>query len=125
MNSLTFTLPTLPPSANNMYINNPKTGGRFIRKSAKQWKEQAILKIKNAVQHSEWEIKPKTPLRVQVILNHPYVLKWDVAGREKALMDSLADAIGVDDRYIMQLEMIKREGPEEVCVMVQAIPQAY
>ena len=116
--NLFITLPTVPPSANHMYVNNPRTRGRFISKEAKSWKEGASTIIKNEIQQQQWTVPPKTSLRVSVIIQHPYILRFDVAGKEKALLDALSDAIGVDDRYVMELVLKKQKGEEQVSVMV-------
>jgi Holliday junction resolvase RusA-like endonuclease len=115
--AFTVTLPILPPPLNNAYINIAGRG-RILSPAAREWKDTAVLQVRNAMQHIGWTCAPKTDWHMVMELVHPKVHAWDLDGRLKFLIDVLADVIGSDDRYLMSLFVVKRRGPEQVLVRV-------
>lgn len=111
-------IPSVPMSANNLYVNNPKTNGRYLKKEAKEWKAQAIEIIKTQALDQGFFRAPKTELEVFVVIYHPQILRFDIAGKEKLILDAIAEATGIDDRYVMDLHLTKRKGEPLTAVRI-------
>jgi Holliday junction resolvase RusA-like endonuclease len=106
----------LPPSLNGAYPT-VMTGRGMIRRAlspeAKAWKAEAIPLMRNAVQQSDWQPRPKTPLRVAVWYCSPTIYHYDLDGKVKLLSDALAEALGVDDRYVVEWQLRKSRAKEQ------------
>lgn len=118
--SLTVELPRLPPSSNNAYMNTYGRG-RALTPEARTWKAAAILLIRHAAVAAGFTPAPRTSLRLEIHLSLPAVRRSDASGRIKLLEDAVAAAIGIDDRYVDELVVTKRRGPEAVQVVVTAL----
>ena len=102
MNSLTLTLPELPPSINQAYANSPnsKGRGRFKTGKYKAWEKLCLYVAK----------RPKSPmtgdLMVCYTFTRPDERRRDVANLEKVLSDFLVKAgIIEDDSQIVDLRL--------------------
>lgn len=109
MPHLEVTLDDIPPSLNNLYATIEIKGRsrRVLSSAANAWKHAAALIIRNAAQHQQWTVAKKTPLYVEILYAAPDVLRWDIDGKPKLLLDALSDAFGIDDRYVMSLNQMK------------------
>ncbi len=104
----------LPPSANNLYANNARTGGRFKTEKYKSYElevarwarlnayqldplRRIIEKMKpNWVFHVDRQFYQK-PYRIMTKLGAPR--KNDTSNRFKALDDTMSQLLGIDDSY--------------------------
>lgn len=118
MTPLHITLTTLPPSLNNLYAT--VNGRRVLTSAARAWKGATAWEIKAAALAQGWAIAPKTPLAVTVAYSAPDVLRWDLDGKAKLLLDALCEAFGIDDRYVMTLAQSKARGAVGVRMEVRA-----
>lgn len=116
MAALTVRLDSIPPSLNNLYATVGNR--RVLRSSANDWKRAAAWQMKAAATAQGWSAERKVPLFVEVLYSAPDVLRWDIDGKPKLLLDALCEAFGLDDRYVMSLEQTKVRGPAWVEVRV-------
>lgn len=122
---LALTLDTMPPSLNNLYCTITVKGisRRVLTGDAKKWKADATVIIRNAGRLQGFDIAPKSPFAITVLYQAPNVLVWDVDGKAKLLVDSLCDAFGIDDRYLMELHQRKQRGPCAVALKVWGLQE--
>jgi Holliday junction resolvase RusA-like endonuclease len=113
MTALEVTLDDLPPSLNNLYATIEVKGRsrRILSSAANDWKRQAAWTMFAAAREQGWAVEAKVPLSVEVIYTAPDVLRWDLDGKIKLLLDAFSFAFGVDDRYVMSLRQSKARGP--------------
>lgn len=88
-----------PPSANNAFINNPHTGGRFLSASAKEWKAAARDLIAGT---SPGVRLPAEPLAFHIRLfpkatKSGKVKAFDTDGKIKVCLDALVASGLLDD----------------------------
>lgn len=118
--ALSVTFPALPRSTNNLYWN-VQGRGRVLSREARAWKDAAILIAQAAASSAGFTPAPRTPLRIEITFTSPRVLTFDLDGKLKAPIDAVCQAIGVDDRHIMELRATKARGPEAVQIVVTAL----
>lgn len=116
MPELTFemTLP-LPPGVNNQYVTL-KSGRRALSREAKAWKRVARQELE--VQRfdgrlSEALIQAAQEGYLSLFLDFYFEtpLRRDLDGGLKILQDTLCKAIGVDDRRVVDIHLVKRIDP--------------
>lgn len=93
-------IPGLPPSLNNMYPTS-RQGRRYVSKEGKAFKKlaKAIVAIAirgNQLAPDEW-YHVRIDFYTQLFYKNGKPKKWDVTNHQKAVEDSLAEAVGVDD----------------------------
>jgi Holliday junction resolvase RusA-like endonuclease len=121
MPALEVNFTEIPPSLNNLYATAEIEGRsrRVLTSAARDWKQQAAWAIFAAAREQGWSVEKKTPLYVEVFYGAPDVLRWDLDGKAKLLLDAFCDAFGVDDRYVMTLTQMKaRTGLEQMKLRV-------
>lgn len=123
LQELSITLDIMPPSLNNIYRSVTIKGisRRVLTGDAKAWKQSATTIIRCAGNAQGFAIQPKHPFRIEVLYQAPNVLVWDLDGKGKLLIDSLCDAFGIDDRYLMELHQRKQRGPQSVRMRVMVM----
>lgn len=109
MNTFTFAVP-LPPSDNSLYANNLKSGkGRFETKECKAFKKEAAYcfmkaKLPRNQTRKFWRINLLCYMDAR-----RYAIR-DLSNCFKALLDSIAEWIGSDDRFLISLNAEKLPG---------------
>ncbi len=109
-------IPFKTPTVNHLYGRHSK-GFMFIKQEAKDLKEE----IKKIVHDSLPFVCPNLNdgLKIEVEIHENWyskkhqVLRKDIANREKFLIDSVFDALGIDDKYIFEHRLIKVQDQEE------------
>ncbi len=109
-------IPFKTPTVNHLYGRHAK-GFMFVKQEAKDLKEE----IRKIVLKDISLIIPNLNdgLRVEVEIHENWyskkrtVLRKDIANREKFLIDSVFDALGIDDKYIFEHKLIKVQDSEE------------
>lgn len=101
-NSVTFTIPMVPPSCNSLYqvhYKEPDPSRRVtLRPEARRWKQEGLAYI------PRFRIADDSVLRVDRCYYYPWLTKkgsWakrDSSNLDKLLMDLIAERIGRDDR---------------------------
>jgi Holliday junction resolvase RusA-like endonuclease len=124
MNNITFTINGVPPSTNHLYFNLP-TGGRALNKIGKKYAGDIkdLIGREYFEQMSEFKVDDKTMFKVSSIIyfktlrNGPtakgYYKQIDVDNRIKLLHDVVFKSIGVDDRNIFNISVMKKESNDE------------
>lgn len=115
------TLPFLPPSSNQIYVNGRGGKGRFLSSDAKKFKLQAISHIQTNCMAQITRLDREALYRVWYafffplgeLVNKTYgqgktgsaetrYKRMDVENRLKLVADSLATAIGIDDSQFFE-----------------------
>lgn len=102
INSVTFELPSLPGSVNEIYELNRPDSGLPRRRLKAEW---AIWATKMMPHILRFEIQQDSIVRVDRCYYYPWFYKngkWrkaDVANMDKLLFDTIAKKIGVDDLF--------------------------
>jgi Holliday junction resolvase RusA-like endonuclease len=108
---LSLVLDSTPPSLNHAYFNNNNKRGpsRTMKTGAKAWKEEVATKVKNELQHTEYDasLHKKKPIRLDVVLALERLYGSDIDGHVKLLQDAVCDGMGLDDRYVVSLRLDK------------------
>ena len=111
-----ITIPFKTPTINHLYWHRGNM--KIITKEAKELREQ----IKKIVHSQPMSLK-LTKLEVKIkIYENWYTKKGeikrkDVSNREKFLIDSVFDALGIDDKFIFKSTMEKIQSEEEESII--------
>lgn len=117
--SLLIELPFKTPTINHLYGSSFKHNRRYIKPEAKILKE----KIKEQLQFSapEFWCLDSERLKVEVEIYEDWLTKngevkrKDLSNREKFIIDSVFDALGIDDKFIFEHTMKKIQSEVEKC----------
>lgn len=111
---LRFVTGELPPPLNHLYIQDGH-GGKFRNPKVQRWQQDTAAVIQLMGRAGGWPVTSSTkhqiPLTVAVLFTAPNIYQWDLDGRLKVLFDALAEAVRVDDRYIVYSPLYKVRGP--------------
>jgi Holliday junction resolvase RusA-like endonuclease len=128
---LTVELDSLPPALNHAYVTT-QSGRRIMSDEARHWQQQATLLISNALQLQFTAYAPPPvgkltvpSVAVTIYLYSPKVWTFDLDGRLKQLLDAIASATGIDDRYFIDLYVHKRYATEPAIRAVVEIGMAF
>lgn len=133
--SLYMVLP-LPPTDNHIYFNLPSRGGKWgggraLTKEARKYKLLVKEKAARSAISSQLSFREHIAYRAEITLflnlftkSWPKKAKWrfqkiDTLNRTKLLLDSIADAIGVDDRHMVEVIVRKEDDKSEPRVEVK------
>ena len=117
-------IPFKTPTVNHLYGHH---GSRmYLKAEAKRLREEIediVIQTLSEGGHNLNDIKNEVPLKVEVYIheswyaNNGNVRRTDVANREKFLLDSVFNALGIDDKFIFSHTMIKVDSEEELAVV--------
>lgn len=122
MRTVTIKLPFRTPTINSLYYHIRKTGIKVLTREAREIRKN-IEKIVVEQYFRQCDVLEGVELSVSVqIFENWYfkngkVKKMDIANREKFLIDSVFSAIGIDDRYIFNLNFSKVQSIEEYSII--------
>ncbi len=121
-------IPFRTPSINHLHGHN-KFGAFYLKTEAKKLREE----IKNIISppdylakgvYLDWKsIQEATQLKVTTEIYEDWYTKKgkvktkDVSNREKFLLDSVFDAIGIDDKFIFEHTMKKIQSDKEFAII--------
>jgi crossover junction endodeoxyribonuclease RusA len=124
---ITITL-ALPPGINQQYVTL-KNGRRGLSQVSKQWKkgakqEIALYRFDGRISDGFVADAQKGYLAFTFDFYFESPLRRDLDGGLKILLDTLCDALGVDDNRVVDLHLSKRIDPlrPRVVVQVEALP---
>jgi Holliday junction resolvase RusA-like endonuclease len=110
-------IPFKTPTINHLY--GFRGFHKFITKEAKEIKAKISEEVKEAMKNQYiWtgEVAPKLDVQIAIYENwltkKGEVARKDISNREKFLMDSIFEALGIDDRFIFKHTMIKIQSEE-------------
>ncbi len=118
-----ITIPFKTPTINKAYWHHGNI--KMITKVAREIREK-IIEIVNA--DTSQYFKEDFPLNTKKLavtievyedwyFKNGNVRQTDIANREKFLIDSIFKALGIDDRYIFMIQMIKKQSKEEKAII--------
>jgi len=106
------------PSVNHLYGHN-KFGHFYLKKEGRDLREYISEKIKGSISKDKLKQFQEVKLIVSVNIFENWftkkgtVKKVDIANREKFLIDSVFNALGLDDCFIFEHIMKKIQSDEE------------
>jgi len=106
------------PSVNHLYGHN-KFGHFYIKKEGRELREYILKKVKNKIPKGKLKHFQDIKLIVSVDIYENWftkkgtVKKIDIANREKFLIDSVFNALGLDDCFIFEHIMKKIQSRDE------------
>ena len=112
-------IPFKTPTINHLYFN--WNNRRILTKEAREMKED-IKKIINSSNFSLFQ--EETPLKVIVDIHENWftqkgkVARKDISNREKFIVDSVFDALGIDDKFIFEHTMRKVQSKKEKAIVM-------
>lgn len=110
-------IPFKTPTINHLYWHRGNI--KIMKKEAKELREE-IKEIvnKTKIEVTEFSDFKDKPLKVVVTIYEDWyclngtVKRKDIANREKFLIDSVFDALGIDDKFIFENTIIKHQDEE-------------
>lgn len=118
----------LPPGINHQYVTL-KNGRRGLSQESKQWKKAARQEI--AVYRFDGRLSDEFVARAQegyLAFTFDFYfetpMRRDLDGGLKILLDTFCEALGVDDRRVVDLHLSKRIDPlrPRVALQVEVLP---
>jgi crossover junction endodeoxyribonuclease RusA len=111
--SLHLTLP-LPPGINNQYVQAGKK--RVLSAGAKKFKVDVLKLISSLRERPSWDPLVESAIRRSLVgmymtFYFETPMKRDLDGGLKIAIDSVAEALGFDDRTVVDLHLTKQIDP--------------
>ena len=110
-------IPFKTPTINHLY--GFRGFHKFITKEAKEIKAKIAEEVKEAMKNQYiWtgEVTPKLKIQIAIYENwltkKGDVARKDISNREKFLMDSIFEALEIDDKFIFSHTMVKIQSEE-------------
>ena len=118
---VTFELP-LPPGVNNQY--STVQGRRVLSAEARQWKKRALRLLADVFEPEFQEIARTGYLALFIDFYFESPLRRDLDGGLKIAQDVICEALGVDDRRVVDIHLVKRIDPlrPHIVVEMEALP---
>lgn len=113
---VTFELP-LPPGVNNQY--STVQGRRVLSADARAWKKQALRLLDGVFDTAFYEIARKGYLALFIDFYFESPLRRDLDGGLKIAQDVICEALGVDDRRVVDIHLVKRIDPLHPHIVVE------
>ncbi len=112
-------IPFKTPTVNHLYFN---WKGRMIKtQQAKRLKKDIEDIVNNSprdpLEDKELKLKVTIEIHEDWFCKDGAIKKKDIANREKFIIDSIFDALEIDDRRIFEHKMIKIQSSEEKAVI--------
>ena len=111
-------IPFKTPSANKLYGKTFRHNSVYLRPEAKKLKQEIHDIVIHELAHN-YDLGKHNIFRVVIEIHEDWyykngnVKKMDLANREKFLIDSVFEAIGIDDKNIFEYTMKKIQDKEE------------
>lgn len=116
-----LTFPGKPPSTNNLFFNNQKTGGRIKTKIYRAFEEMIYAECLKAGNMANLKLMRCCPYKLTVELLAPTwrnktgtAKKLDVSNYIKAVEDAVCRIYGWSDEYATTVIALKAIGPLEM-----------
>ena len=113
-----LTIPFRTPSVNALYGTTFRHGGMYLKKEAKDLKKE-ILNLISVSTPNEFSNGTNKELKITVKIFEDWytkkgdIKKKDISNREKFLIDSVFEGLGIDDKQIFEHNMIKVQSKDE------------
>ena len=113
-----ITIPFKTPTINHLYGQNGVR--KYLKPEAKELREE-IFEIVQKEYPGRFDCVEKLKVTVEIhenwLTKSMSVKRKDISNREKFLIDSVFDAIGIDDKYIYEHTMKKVQSEDEFAVI--------
>jgi len=117
-------IPFKTPTVNHLYGQRPGGFGRarFLKPEARKLREEIKKIIQEDIKHDPIKSPPQH-LKVNVKIYEDWLCKdgsvkrKDLVNREKFLIDSVFNALGIDDKYIFEHTMEKIQSDKEFAII--------
>jgi len=119
--SVRFELP-LPPGVNNQYAT--VNGRRVLSVEARRWKKRAQAELAGIFPSAFVEQARVGYLALFLDFYFESPLRRDLDGGLKIAQDTICEVLGVDDRRVVDIHLVKRIDPlrPRVVVEIEALP---
>ncbi len=109
---LKYRYPGTPPSSNNAYFNVAGQG-RVLTERARAWQKEIHTHVKNMINRAELDFQEHVdhPLGIEFVFAVKKLYKQDWDGLVKICQDATMMAMELDDKYIVDAHVTKREDP--------------
>jgi crossover junction endodeoxyribonuclease RusA len=108
MDALRLVVPP-PPSTNNLYTRGQGHGRRVLTDVARAYKDEVALLAIVASRAIQWRYSKGERLAFSLVLHFPNRRRRDLDNSLKAVLDSLAAALGFDDSCIDRITVERGE----------------
>ena len=118
-NMLKIKIPFKTPSVNHLY--GYFRGRMFVKAEAKKMKEEIIELVKSL----NLPIINSEPIKITCEIHEDWYYKKggarrsDVANREKFLIDAVFEGLGIDDKWIFENKLIKKQNEKKEFAIIQ------
>lgn len=102
----------MPPSVNNLFVNNPRTRGRFPSAEYKAWRKEASVSL-TRYPHEVFEPNTHWQVHLNMFFANSKINKCDLDNRIKPMVDLICEWYGLDDRYLIWLMASKNKSNEK------------
>jgi crossover junction endodeoxyribonuclease RusA len=121
IHSVRFELP-LPPGVNNQYAT--VNGRRVLSVEARRWKKRAQVELAGIFPTAFVEQARVGYLALFLDFYFESPLRRDLDGGLKIAQDTICEVLGVDDRRVVDIHLVKRIDPlrPRVVVELEALP---
>lgn len=121
-------IPEKTPTVNHLYGQNGNR--RYLKPEAKELRERIETFVNEAIElGAKLDTLKDKPLRVTTYIYENWyckngsVKRADVANREKFLIDSVFNALGIDDKFIFCNTLVKADmEDDEECAIMEIKP---
>jgi Holliday junction resolvase RusA-like endonuclease len=123
MTDLRIWVGILPPSSNTIYIRHPRGKGRVLSDQARQFKIKSMKTIQMEGKVALLQLEENTTYQIHVAIFFEQVenkdsktgnryKKIDLSNRLKLIEDTVAEAVGLDDRHNFRVILEKHCDPD-------------
>ena len=118
---VSFALP-LPPGVNGQY--STVNGRRVLSAGARRWKKLALGELAGRFEPAFLETARQGYLALFLDFYFESPLRRDLDGGLKIAQDTICEALGVDDRRVVDIHLVKRIDPlhPRMVVEIEALP---
>ena len=119
---LTINIPFKTPTINHMY--GFRGYHKFMTKEGKELRKRIIERTKALIKHTDMYYYKNKQLKVTVMIHENWftkkgeIARKDISNREKFLIDSVFEGIGLDDKQIFSHRMRKYQDDDEYAVVM-------
>ncbi len=112
----------LPPGVNSQY--STVNGRRVLSAGARSWKKRALSDLAGAFEPEFRERAQAGFLALFIDFYFETPLRRDLDGGLKIAQDTICEALGVDDRRVVDIHLVKRIDPlrPRMVVEIEALP---
>ena len=113
----------LPPGVNNQY--STVNGRRVLSPAARRWKKHALVELAGVFAPALRERAQAGYLALFIDFYFETPLRRDLDGGLKITQDTICEALGVDDRRVVDIHLVKRIDPlrPHIVVELEILPE--